>query len=131
MCKNLTDLMGAELLLDDNYDSGIPGCPGAKFVVNLNSSPVAPPLSLTRGLSNIDDSVNGVSSAKVTSLDGGTSAQEVVQKLPEELSILFVDDDAILRKLFSRSLRTIAQRLENQGSSKWRDCHQAYRHRGL
>lgn len=30
------------------------------------------------------------------------------QKLPDELSVLFVDDDLVLRKLFTRSLRKVA-----------------------
>jgi hypothetical protein len=34
--------MGAEIWYDETYDSGVVGCPGARFVINLN----VPPLDL-------------------------------------------------------------------------------------
>ncbi|KAL3906226.1 MAG: hypothetical protein SGILL_009355 [Bacillariaceae sp.] len=40
ICKTLIDLMGAELWLDDTYDSGVPGCPGTRFVIDLHRSPL-------------------------------------------------------------------------------------------
>lgn len=35
ICLNLVRLMGGKIWLDPSYDSGIPGCPGARFVVDL------------------------------------------------------------------------------------------------
>lgn len=97
--------MGAELILDDSYDSGILGCPGAKFIVKLNLPPVPPPLSVsTKDLGNLD-STSGP--APVTA-EEAAAKESSIQELPTELKVLFVDDDAILRKLFSRSLKTVA-----------------------
>ena len=36
LCKKLTELMGGHLYIDEEYNSGIEGCPGARFVVQLN-----------------------------------------------------------------------------------------------
>ena len=41
LCLNLMDLMGGEIMLDEEYDSGIPGQPGTRFVIRLNCSPLA------------------------------------------------------------------------------------------
>ena len=40
LCKSLVQLMGGEIWLDADYNSGIPGCPGARFVVDLKVPPV-------------------------------------------------------------------------------------------
>ena len=37
LCKNLVELMDGEISLDDDFDSGMPGCPGSRFVINLKS----------------------------------------------------------------------------------------------
>jgi len=98
--------MDGELSLDDSYDSGIPDCPGSRFVVNLKVPPVAPSLELCpKDVSMHDGSVKAPTTSTSIATDGG---EELIQELPEKLSVLFVDDDAILRKLFSRSLRTVA-----------------------
>lgn len=92
-------------MLDEDYDSGIPGCPGTRFVVNLQVPPAPPPIELrSKEFERQGDSANGDTLPTVTSNDG----EDSIQELPEKLSVLFVDDDAILRKLFSRSLRTVA-----------------------
>ena len=98
--------MGAQLSLDENYDSGIPGHPGARFVVNLNVPPVPSPEleQNSNELKKLNDSGDTATPPTISSSDG----EDSVQELPETLSVLFVDDDAILRKLFSRSLRTVA-----------------------
>lgn len=41
LCKHLTNLMEGDIWLDEKYDSGIEGCPGTRFVLDLN----VPPLS--------------------------------------------------------------------------------------
>lgn len=74
VCKNLSELMEASLSLDDNFESGIPGCPGTCFVLELNR----PPLEIEHGMSVLDNS-DGMS----------TSFRE---DLPANLSVLFVDD---------------------------------------
>ena len=32
--------MGGDVWLDESYDSGVPGCPGARFVIDLNTPPL-------------------------------------------------------------------------------------------
>jgi hypothetical protein len=98
--------MGAELWLDENYNSGIPGHPGAQFVVNLNMPSVpSPELEQNcNGLEKPNDSGLTPSPPTISSRDG----EDAVQELPETLSVLFVDNDFILRKLYSRLLKTVA-----------------------
>lgn len=212
LCKKMIDLMGGSLYIDDKYESGIQGCPGTRFVIQLR----IPPLQLNHtildnqmarhdrarcrrheaaGLHSItcktspspsclidpDDSVGKrtndstfkISTSSVTtdkikitgnsdspskaseatndaktldnnvdcaeerqrdenasvalplptslhlnvntpSTDDNNVADEEKQKghqlaeLPENLSVLFVDDDMILRKLFSRTLKKVS-----------------------
>lgn len=132
LCKNLTELMGGELILDTEYDSGIVGHPGTRFVVKLNQPPVDP-LDLSRldqhvleevegggsrefyfrlddsDADNVHDDVGGVDAGGVTGAIGDSSKDEATDlSLPQHLNVLFVDDDAILRKLFSRKIKTVA-----------------------
>jgi CheY-like chemotaxis protein len=88
LCKNLVKLLKGSIWLDEAYDSGVPGSPGARFVVSLGRPPI-----YGNGAS-MDERIPPA--ANVGSID------EV--QLPDKLSVLFVDDDAILRKLFIRSL---------------------------
>jgi signal transduction histidine kinase/CheY-like chemotaxis protein len=46
LCKKLVDLMGGSLYIDDNYRSGVEGCPGTRFVVQLK----IPPLQLNNAI---------------------------------------------------------------------------------
>jgi CheY-like chemotaxis protein len=108
LCLNLTELMGGTIALDDMYDSGVPGCPGSRFVIHLKKHPI-----------NIDDSsLENFSSGEggrrwlmkdlsILSCDEIGAAMEKEVTLPNKLTVLFVDDDMVLRKLFSRSLRRI------------------------
>jgi signal transduction histidine kinase len=100
LCLNLMDLMGGEIMLDEEYDSGIPGQPGTRFVIRLN----CPPLSIkdicledfqggTRHLANTGPEVD--------------AKPEGEFDLPNDLSLLFVDDDMVLRKLFARAIGKI------------------------
>eukprot|EP00529_Nitzschia_sp_RCC80_P003842 CAMPEP_0113469268 /NCGR_PEP_ID=MMETSP0014_2-20120614/15806_1 /TAXON_ID=2857 /ORGANISM="Nitzschia sp." /LENGTH=1063 /DNA_ID=CAMNT_0000361729 /DNA_START=91 /DNA_END=3282 /DNA_ORIENTATION=+ /assembly_acc=CAM_ASM_000159 len=197
LCKKLTELMGGKLYIDEEYNSGIEGCPGARFVVQLNvaphsldyhmlefanevpkpksspmcttvptpsssSSSLARDYSLPRPPSPDDffpgppsptDSKRASSSSGLTakttcfqsslssfsiSMDGAITAtnnqnddssrpptlqglsitleqgekldkveEPPEQELPENLSVLFVDDDMVLRKLFSRTLKKL------------------------
>jgi len=89
--------MGAVLSLDDDFDSGIAGCPGACFKLEMNQSPheMDHNGSITMGS---DDGEYHVSAAM----------QAKEEELPENLNILFVDDDMMLRKMFSRVLKMTA-----------------------
>jgi CheY-like chemotaxis protein len=93
VCKNLSELMGADIALDDTFDSGIEGCPGTRFKLNLNQPPVE----------QNDEDVD--SSDMDSSAENGAVSKD---PLPKNLSVLFVDDDTVLRKMFSRALRRVA-----------------------
>jgi len=103
LCKSLVELMGGKIFLDDTYDSGIEGSPGSRFVVKL----YAQPIDIMDRISKETEleSLNSGGTANLT-YEGDSDNEH--DKLPEKLSVLFVDDDAILRKLFSRTVRTVA-----------------------
>ena len=115
LCKLLVELMGGEIGLDDDYDSGIPGHPGARFVIDLQTPPIEAPLSLAQ-----IETANGHGGFTYTSKDGHTYTTQdsnsdamagddnsLPLELPEELNVLFVDDDGIIRKLFSRTVKNL------------------------
>jgi CheY-like chemotaxis protein len=85
-------------------------CPGARFVIDLHQTPIYKD-SLTN-VSLGDDSSTPLTTEE--SFEGGASITPPNEKeaaitfdLPEELTVLFVDDDAVLRKLFSRSVARV------------------------
>lgn len=116
--------MGGKIYLDDNYNSGVPGHPGTRFVIDLCTSSICPTaLDKIMG-ENVDTTVAKEQQQKAdtaqSSHDAGSSTKALQQQfeedcgsitsvdaLPETLSVLFVDDDSVLRKLFSRALRRI------------------------
>jgi signal transduction histidine kinase/CheY-like chemotaxis protein len=152
LCKQLTNLMGGKLWIDEDYDSGFSGCPGARFVVDLNVAPMEWDDELlekyeayqendrSTSLSTAEEVLEEVSidlskapnkakcGAKSDSLASSSHSTCVTQfssstmgqndgadlQLPEELSVLFVDDDMVLRKLFSRSVRKIGPKWKVQ-----------------
>jgi hypothetical protein len=81
------------LSLDENSDSAIPGCPGTSFIVNLRTASI-----------QIDE-LEPPQSPVPTEL---TDAKTDTARLPEGLSVLVTDDDRVLRKLISRSLKRIS-----------------------
>ena len=102
LCKKLLGFMEGTISLDNTYDSGVPNMPGAKFDVEL-------PCEFIQV--NADDESTGVpdptarsDSTDSVSLPASSVASE---ELPEHMTVLFVDDDNVLRKLFARSLRRI------------------------
>jgi len=120
LCKNLVDLMGGEISLDNDYDSGIPGNPGAKFVVDLRSAPLDTSLI---GLPMMEEDIDGSIRVNFNFEDGpegptlleqsertqGTEGEsDKMPYLPETLSVLFIDDDRVLRKLFARTIKMVA-----------------------
>jgi CheY-like chemotaxis protein len=98
LCKTLVDLMGGELWIDDAYDSGVEGCPGTRFVIDLH----VPPLKLD------DSALDMLVASDRTGGDTEKTEDDSEQELPEELNVLFVDDDLILRKLFVRAVKKAA-----------------------
>lgn len=93
--------MGGKIYLDNEYDSGVPGFPGTRLVIDLHQSRVAPPVDTSHFAFAGEESVADGST-------GSSRRQSETLELPEELSVLFVDDDAILRKLFCRTVRKVA-----------------------
>lgn len=136
LCKILVRLMGGAIWLDDTYDSGVEGRPGSRFVIDLCS----PPMYLDEKSEETDDvdakSTNscGKIGGVVEELGGSTVSTKGIlssvfpapmkttletsaaqqQSLPPSLSVMFVDDDPILRKLLVRGVRAIAPGWEIQ-----------------
>jgi CheY-like chemotaxis protein len=97
--------MGGKIYLDDDYDSGIPGHPGTRFVIDLCNKSISPTeLNILVEHHDLDSKEAG--GPMIHDKSGHESASMPVE-LPENLSILFVDDDSVLRKLFSRALTRI------------------------
>jgi signal transduction histidine kinase/CheY-like chemotaxis protein len=115
LCKNLIGLMEGEMWLDEDFQSGVENCPGARFVINLN----VPPLELdSRCLDMFEASAP--SGMDCDTRDGGISymgsetvfsqverKEDETEDLPETLSVLFIDDDLVLRKLFGRGIKRV------------------------
>jgi CheY-like chemotaxis protein len=93
--------MGGTIWLDEDYDSGVPGCPGARFVVDLQTPPTElreEGVFIGSPEEDIENHQNGASSKNKARL----------RELPKQLNVLFVDDDQILRKMFTRKLNQVA-----------------------
>lgn len=109
LCKLLVELMGGNISLDGDYNSGIRDNPGARFIIDLQS----PPVEMSQTLATMEeinsDGVYVSKDGQSYNFNGSVSSAslESSTELPENLSVLFVDDDAILRKLFIRSLRNL------------------------
>jgi CheY-like chemotaxis protein len=96
LCKNIIDLMEGDIFLDETFESGIEGSPGSRIVVNLK---LPPEPDAAREIDRSD-------------VEKGLTMQEKLAlsatcPLTSHLSVLFVDDDRILRKLASRSIKKI------------------------
>lgn len=106
LCDSLIRLMNGNLSLDGTYDSKLPGSPGARFVVKLNT-PVLPAADDSILLSK--DSIYSNDCIKTAiSSESPTATMESRTRLEENLAVLFVDDDKILRRLFSRAIKKVA-----------------------
>lgn len=112
LSKNLAEIMGCDLFLDDVFDSGVIGRPGARFVLRLNISPVDPDtLSISAEFAPSSQSIDESKEEKAFMY-----TRESIE-LPESLTILIVDDDMIIRKMLSRSLKRLAQSWKIQEAS--------------
>ena len=119
LSKKLMESMGGDISLDNTYHSGIEGCPGACFAVQLNTPPIDIEATLPTEMNNSQrelqghellqkNETNGIPQDQVTSdttTAAATSSTNDHVDLPGELSVLFVDDDAVLRKLFIRAVK--------------------------
>jgi CheY-like chemotaxis protein len=103
LCKTVVDLMEGEIYLDESFESGINGSPGTRIVVNLKTPP-EPPDSSQGAVKEMDfpDEERGLPFQEEIALDGNSNFP-----LAEHLSVLFVDDDRILRRLASRAIKKI------------------------
>jgi signal transduction histidine kinase/CheY-like chemotaxis protein len=109
LCMSLAELMNGIIWLDDSYESGIEGCPGARFCINLNVVPSHFDETTLDTYAELPSSINVERNNDVTpNEDDGTE----LRVLPENLSMLFVDDDLVLRKLFTRSVKRVAPHWE-------------------
>jgi signal transduction histidine kinase/CheY-like chemotaxis protein len=102
LCKNLTHLLNGDIWLDETYDSGVKDSPGARFIIRLKT----PPLSSEDTLKSSDE--GGMSSNEELVQNRNDTIRTKLVELPENLSVLFVDDDRVLRKLFSRSVAKVS-----------------------
>ena len=101
-------ILDSDLYLDDNFDSGIPNCPGTRFVLHMRQ----PPLGTEGGSVSMPESLGG-SYRQMYAINGASKgessfalSERIREELPINLSVLFVDDDAMLRKMFGRVLRS-------------------------
>jgi signal transduction histidine kinase/CheY-like chemotaxis protein len=108
LSKNLAVLMNGDIWLDEDFDSGVEGFQGTRFVIDLNTAPLNFDSNALDAyeLSNADGDGFGAPAAQGGVDDSAPDPDR--RQLPEKLSVLFVDDDFVLRKLFSRSIRKLA-----------------------
>ena len=151
LCKSMALLLHGDIWLDENFDTGVEGFPGTRFVIGLNKAPLSEdevkrlldamvdtsagfPLSAvgetnsiaTYSDSSMDADVLMPEKDPVKSENGNNFTMlpdesfhiplnspldnndvEGNIELPSDASVLFVDDDMILRKLFMRSVRKV------------------------
>ena len=104
-------LLGGEIYLDDKYDSGVEGCPGARFVISLMKRPLSEDViadhtkthlvkdgGLVRKSLRKKPSTESLAGSSLSS-EGIVVSQVGSFELPNSLKVLFVDDDAMLRKV--------------------------------
>jgi len=121
LCRSLVKLMGGRIYLDESYCSDVEGCPGARFVVFIKAPRLdiesmdldqykdkAEILPIQHEEERIAAKKNILRQETSQTLNGSESQNSIKMTLPEELSVLVVDDDMILRKLLSRSIKRVA-----------------------
>lgn len=108
LCKTLVQLLGGDIYLDESYVSDIAECTGCRFVIDLKIAPVDLECNKDRncllGPSGAMLGQLGVADHSIKDSFPQISHTE----LPEIISVLFVDDDPVLRKLFTRAIKRIA-----------------------
>ena len=101
LSQQLAVLMGGSIWLDNTYYSGVSNGPGARFVLQLN------------GVSVLEETPLGRREPPLENQEM-ESISACGDSLPEKVSVLFCDDDKVLRKLFSRAL--------SRSYPKWEIC---------
>jgi hypothetical protein len=82
LCENLTHL-------DETYDSGVQDSPGARFMIRLNT----PAVSSEDKLQSSKVGTGSNSGKAMHQNHGNDNVCTKVVELPENLSVLFFDDD--------------------------------------
>ena len=146
LCYNLVRLLKGRIYLDEDYDSGVVGCPGTRFIVQLHqqrlpSNSILELASSATGTTTAEGAMECihhreslVATQPFVIQDNATpstpdrtindterpsrgnlvvkhaSTNDVskeLNKLPDATTVLFVDDDNILRRLFSRAIQRV------------------------
>ena len=120
VCRRLIDLMGGDIVLDESFDSGVPGCPGSRLVIQLDQRPLC--LEEDHDVFAKQEQLETNGSPSESDLATGTSSilapGDMEQSaLPQNLRVLFVDDDLILRRLFQRSVQKLMPNWEIEEAS--------------
>jgi len=127
LCKSLVQLMGGEICLDETYQSGIEGYPGTRFVIDLYTAPVVD-VDIT------DETTPYTEERDTTSSNFSDEDTDHPSKpgegLPENLSVLFVDDDMVIRRLFCRALSIVAPTWKVQQACNGETALQMVRQKG-
>jgi len=120
LCKQLVDLMGGNISLDESYRSGYKNAPGTSIVIDLNKPPDELDSATELGKDNWDEeNTEGMSSVdqhyaqqpSITIPKGEFPVlvpPSVIDGIPQNLSLLFVDDDRILRKQGTRAIKMLS-----------------------
>ena len=116
LSKQILDLLGGQLYLDETYRSDkSPEFPGSRFVLDLQCRPEILDDSFVVEEGHVHPADVDLERAPVVGgLSGnpsGTTAKDINNDeacLPPNLNVLIVDDDMILRRLIQRSLQRIA-----------------------
>jgi len=108
LSKTLASALNGDLWLDTSFDSGLTGCPGSRFVIHLRDAVLHldeshPSASDPRGGETLSQSTKRTQPS-TTLVDEGSEC-DAPQPLPENLRVLFVDDDVVVRKMFVRAVR--------------------------
>lgn len=107
LSQKLMSSMKGDIWLDGSYDSGVAGCPGACFVIDLKSSPID-----IDDVLSIDEMSDNSSSPEDIDIEKGlvhiskSLKQEMLQELPKGISCLFVDDEVSCHAANHISLQT-------------------------
>lgn len=103
--------MEGDIVLDETYQSGIEGCPGARFVIHTNRQQIK--MDEVEVETSSDAGERGSKEEELALHDEADVASNLIcevdakETLPDSCSVLFTDDDTLLRRLFSRSLAQV------------------------
>jgi CheY-like chemotaxis protein len=110
LCKHLVDLLGGDISLDASYNSEVDGFPGTRFAIVLKQRPIYWGSNEDLDQPRLPHAQSMAQLTPMRSIDTINDRLEIAQvadedTLPDFLSVLFVDDDFVLRKLFVRSVK--------------------------